>query len=136
MLCEDNSGATTNDAERLLGLTLGGDIFTFAKNNIVLTSAINSKVGPDDYRQSEWAGACYSPDGAVAVREHPDAGRDIRHHRSLGIWSAISQGTTNRAGPPGFSREGQASSRALLQSKNTVCVPIYESMFRDVGHTP
>ena len=63
MLCEDNSGATTNDAERLLGLTLGGDIFTFAKNNIVLKSAINSKVGPDDYRQSEWAGACYSPDG-------------------------------------------------------------------------
>ncbi len=63
MLCEDNSGGTPNDAERLLGLTLGGDIFTFAKNNIVLTSAINTKVGPGDYRQNEWAGACYSPDG-------------------------------------------------------------------------
>jgi secreted PhoX family phosphatase len=63
LMCEDNAGPTTNDAERLLGLTLGGDIFTFAKNNIVLASAINSKVGPGDYRQNEWAGANYSPDG-------------------------------------------------------------------------
>ena len=63
LLCEDNSGATTNDAERMLGLTLGGGIFTFAKNNIVLTSAINPLVPAGDYRQSEWAGACYSPDG-------------------------------------------------------------------------
>ena len=63
MLCEEQLGASTNDAERLLGLTLGGDIFTFAKNNIVLDSAINSKVGKGDYRQNEWAGACYSPDG-------------------------------------------------------------------------
>ena len=37
--------------------------FTFAKNNIVLASAVNSKVGPGDYRQNEWAGANYSPDG-------------------------------------------------------------------------
>jgi len=63
LMCEDNAGPTTNDAERLLGLTLGGDIFTFAKNNIVLASTINSKVGPGDYRQNEWAGANYSPDG-------------------------------------------------------------------------
>jgi secreted PhoX family phosphatase len=63
LLCEDNSGGTPNDAERLLGLTFGGGVFTFAKNNIVLTSAINPRVGPGDYRQNEWAGACYSPDG-------------------------------------------------------------------------
>ena len=63
LMCEDNAGSTQNDAERLLGLTLGGDIFTFAKNNIVLKSAYNSKVGAGDYRQNEWAGACYSPDG-------------------------------------------------------------------------
>jgi len=63
MMCEDNAGSTSNDAERLLGLTLSGGIFTFAKNNIVLTSAINNRVGPGDYRQNEWAGACYSPDG-------------------------------------------------------------------------
>ncbi len=38
ILCEDNSGATTNDAERLLGVTLNGDIFTFAKNNLNFTA--------------------------------------------------------------------------------------------------
>lgn len=63
LLCEDNSGSTPNDAERLLGLTLNGGVFTFAKNNIVLTSAFNSAIPAGDYRQSEWAGACYSPDG-------------------------------------------------------------------------
>ena len=63
LLCEDNSGGTSNDAERLLGLTFAGGVFTFAKNNIVLTSPYNSKVPAADYRQNEWAGACYSPDG-------------------------------------------------------------------------
>jgi len=63
LLCEDNSGATTNDAERLVGLTLTGNTFTFAKNNIVLGSAYNAAIPAGDYRQSEWAGACYSPDG-------------------------------------------------------------------------
>jgi secreted PhoX family phosphatase len=32
-------------------------------NNIVLTSDYNSVVRAGDYRQNEWAGACYSPDG-------------------------------------------------------------------------
>jgi len=63
LMCEDNSGSTPNDAERLIGLTLTGNTFTFAKNNIVLGSAYNAVVGAGDYRQNEWAGACYSPDG-------------------------------------------------------------------------
>lgn len=63
LLCEDNSGGTSNPGERLLGLTLNGEIFTFAMNNIVLSGSYNSKVGPGNYRQAEWAGACYSPDG-------------------------------------------------------------------------
>jgi hypothetical protein len=63
LLCEDNSGPTTNDGERMLGLTLDGHIYEFAKNNIVLTSALNSRIPAGDYRQNEWAGACYSPDG-------------------------------------------------------------------------
>ena len=63
LMCEDNSGATTNDAERLLGLTLAGQVFTFAKNNVNLTASPNGVIQPGDYRQSEWAGACYSPDG-------------------------------------------------------------------------
>jgi secreted PhoX family phosphatase len=63
LLCEDNAGPTTNDAERLLGLTLDGQVFTFAKNNVVLAASPNGVVQPGDYRQSEWAGAVYSPDG-------------------------------------------------------------------------
>jgi secreted PhoX family phosphatase len=63
LLCEDNSGATINEAERLLGLTFDGHAFEFARNNVVLTAAVNDRVGPGDYRQNEWAGACYSPDG-------------------------------------------------------------------------
>jgi secreted PhoX family phosphatase len=66
LMCEDNSGATTNDAERLIGLTLKGKAFTFAKNNVnlaVLGVPSGKTVPPNDSRQSEWAGACYSPDG-------------------------------------------------------------------------
>lgn len=63
LLCEDNSGSTANEAERLLGLDVDGHIYEFAKNNIVLTSALNDRIPAGDYRQNEWAGACYSPDG-------------------------------------------------------------------------
>jgi uncharacterized protein len=71
ILCEDNSGATSNDAERLLGLTLHGDIFTFAKNNINFTAAglgnytreESGSVYTQDFRQNEWAGACFNQVG-------------------------------------------------------------------------
>ena len=65
LLCEDNAGGqgTFGAGERLLGLTLHGGIFTFAINNVVLPSARNPQVPAGDYRQNEWAGACYSPDG-------------------------------------------------------------------------
>lgn len=62
LLCEDNAGATTNDAERLLGLTFDGHVFMFA-NNIVLGAGALPPIAGGDYRQAEWAGACYSPDG-------------------------------------------------------------------------
>ena len=32
-------------------------------NNMNLTANYNDTVAAGDYRQSEWAGACYSPDG-------------------------------------------------------------------------
>ncbi|MGH7335535.1 MAG: alkaline phosphatase PhoX [Candidatus Rokuibacteriota bacterium] len=65
ILCEDNAGGQGQFAagERLLGLTLHGEIFTFAINNVVLATAHNARVPAGDYRQAEWAGACYSPDG-------------------------------------------------------------------------
>jgi secreted PhoX family phosphatase len=56
VLCEDGSGE-----EFLHGLTAEGEIFQFAKNTAVLNGEHNGIVG--DFRGSEWAGACYSPDG-------------------------------------------------------------------------
>jgi secreted PhoX family phosphatase len=56
VLCEDGSGQ-----ELLHGLTVDGEIFKFALNNVVLDGERNDIVG--DFRSSEWAGACYSPDG-------------------------------------------------------------------------
>ena len=88
MLCEDNSGGTPNDAERLLGLTLGGDIFTFAKNNIVLTSAINTKLVQEITVRASGRAPATAPT-VVAVREHSDAGRDVRDHGPVGIRSAL-----------------------------------------------
>jgi secreted PhoX family phosphatase len=56
VLCEDGSGD-----EFLHGLTVDGEIFQFAKNNVVLAGERNGITG--DFRGSEFAGACYSPDG-------------------------------------------------------------------------
>ena len=56
VLCEDGSGE-----EFLHGLTTDGEIFPFAKNTVVLDGERNGLVG--NFTGSEWAGACYSPDG-------------------------------------------------------------------------
>ena len=64
LLCEDNAtGPQFADGERLIGLTLDGTAFTFAVNNVNLTTAYNDRIPAGNYRQNEWAGACYSPDG-------------------------------------------------------------------------
>ena len=63
LVCEDAAGNNFTEGERLVGLTLDGKAFTFAMNNINLSAAHNATVPAGDYRQNEWAGACYSPDG-------------------------------------------------------------------------
>ena len=68
LLCEDAAGNQFTQGERLIGLTLEGGTFTFAMNNVVLTTPYNSRVPAGDYRQAEWAGACYSPDGRTTTR--------------------------------------------------------------------
>ena len=55
VLCEDGSGE-----EFMHGLTVEGEIFPFARTRRCST-ANTTLVG--DFRSSEWAGACYSPDG-------------------------------------------------------------------------
>ena len=56
VLCEDGGGE-----EFVHGLTTDGEIFPFAKNSIVLDGERNGIVG--NFTGSEFAGACYSPDG-------------------------------------------------------------------------
>ncbi|HLG59656.1 MAG TPA: alkaline phosphatase PhoX [Vicinamibacterales bacterium] len=58
VLCEDGSGE-----EFVHGLTVDGEIFQFAKNNVIipLDQARNGISG--NFAGSEFAGACYSPDG-------------------------------------------------------------------------
>ncbi len=57
VLCEDGGGT-----ELVHGLTTDGVIFKFAQNNVDLTG--NPVQGIEgDFRGSEFAGACYSPDG-------------------------------------------------------------------------
>jgi len=57
VLCED-----AKDAQPFLrGLTPDGAIFDFAQNNVVLDGERNGLAG--DFRDREWAGACFSPDG-------------------------------------------------------------------------
>jgi secreted PhoX family phosphatase len=65
LLCEDAAGNHFLEGERLIGLTLEGGAFTFAQNNMDLRPfpARNARVPAQDFRQSEFAGACYSPDG-------------------------------------------------------------------------
>ena len=56
VLCEDGD----ND-NFVRGLTLDGAIFPFAKNSVVLSGEKNGLSG--DFRDREFAGATYSPDG-------------------------------------------------------------------------
>jgi len=56
VLCEDGSGT-----EFLHGLTIEGEIFRFAQNDVTLGGERNGLAG--DFRASEFAGPCYSPDG-------------------------------------------------------------------------
>jgi uncharacterized protein len=78
IFCEDNSegsgGVNPNEGERLVWLYptsgQGGDIFTFALNNMdFTTSGLGNLTRPSglflstNQKQNEWAGAVFSPDG-------------------------------------------------------------------------
>ena len=57
---------------------------------------------------------------SVAVREHSDAGSDVRHHGPLGIWSTLA---ISRVAPPGWCFAGQAA----CQSAVAIVVPTFRS---------
>lgn len=56
VLCQDSIG----DAQKLYGLTMHGDLFTFARN-VVRLDGTNGFSG--DFSSAEWAGSCFSADG-------------------------------------------------------------------------
>lgn len=56
VICEDSE----QPEQRLYGMTRGGGLFEFARNNVRLDGH-GGFAG--DYRGEEWAGACFSPDG-------------------------------------------------------------------------
>ncbi len=57
ILCEDSA----QSVQRMKGLDGNGNIFDFAKNNVVLAGEVNGFSG--NFRNKEWAGACFSPEG-------------------------------------------------------------------------
>jgi len=59
VLCEDGDGDHT--PQRVLGMTPDGKLFPFARNIIQLKGERNGFRG--DFRNQEWAGACFSSDG-------------------------------------------------------------------------
>jgi len=75
VLCEDGGGSGPNGGQRLLFLTVDGQFWPFAENNIGFTDSLSSSSSfvfhfvlkglrpKRSYRDSEWCGACFSPDG-------------------------------------------------------------------------
>ncbi|SDS09014.1 hypothetical protein SAMN05216421_0888 [Halopseudomonas xinjiangensis] len=69
LLCEDGGGVLDEYGfgERLIGLTGSGEPYIFAKNNIVFNdveaAAAGKNVAGGDYRNKEFAGACFDPTG-------------------------------------------------------------------------
>lgn len=64
LVCEDNGRA---QGTRLIGIHEDGSSFLFAQNRIVIESALPDRpaIPPNDYRGSEFCGACFDPKGEI-----------------------------------------------------------------------
>ena len=56
VVCQDSRGPV----EHLFGLTRGGELFQFARNNVHLDGYLGFT---GEFRDAEWAGCCFSADG-------------------------------------------------------------------------
>ena len=71
VLCEDGGGVMDpfGVGDRVLGLTPRGESYVFCKNNVVLSEAdlgaAGKSVQAGDYRDTEFAGACFDRKGQV-----------------------------------------------------------------------
>ncbi len=69
LLCEDGGGVADDFGfgDRLMGVLPTGQSFIFAKNNVNLgpddVSGAGKNIDPGDYRDNEFAGACFDPTG-------------------------------------------------------------------------
>lgn len=61
ILCEDNNYGVEEFPQRMFVLTQDGELRLLGENNIVLDAEKNKFKG--DYRNQEWCGATFSPDG-------------------------------------------------------------------------
>jgi hypothetical protein len=61
ILCEDNDFTAAEYPQRMFVLTQDGQLQKFAENNVVLDVEKNTFKG--DFRNQEWCGATFSPDG-------------------------------------------------------------------------
>jgi secreted PhoX family phosphatase len=61
VLCQDSR----RPQQHLFGLSRAGELFEFARNEVVLDGGAGGVHGAfqGDFRGAEWAGACFSPDG-------------------------------------------------------------------------
>lgn len=57
VICEDGD----RQGMMLMGLSQAGQIFPFSRNNLIFDGSWNDLTG--DWRQMEWCGVCFSPDG-------------------------------------------------------------------------
>lgn len=101
LACEDGYGLQ-NDADelirgtRLLALGRNGKTVEVGENNIVLDAPIPGKpaIEPADYRNSEWAGATFSPDGSTLFVNIQSPGITFA---IKGPWDALAAGTLSDA---------------------------------------
>lgn len=70
VICQDSEG----DAQHLYGLTPHGQPFTFARN---LTRLQGEQGFSGDFSDSEWCGACFSPDGRWLFANIQDPGYTV-----------------------------------------------------------
>ncbi|MGL4574248.1 MAG: alkaline phosphatase PhoX, partial [Burkholderiaceae bacterium] len=69
--CEDGGGVQDVDGfgNRIMGLTVQGETFIFARNNVVVDAAQLAAAGKviaaGDYRSKEFCGACFDPTGQI-----------------------------------------------------------------------
>ena len=85
VLCEDGKFVP----QRLHSLTPDGKLSELARNNVQLKGERNGLSG--DFRDMEWAGASFSPDGRWLFVNLQTPGHHVRHYRPLGIRRPISK---------------------------------------------